>query len=39
MHVRGEGGAPDELILRDRPMQIAVALWSATAVAVMYFFR
>ena len=37
VHVNGEGGAPDELVLRDRPLQIAVALWVATAIAVMYF--
>ncbi len=37
MHVRGEGGAPDEIILRDKPMQFAVLLWMLTAVSVMYF--
>jgi 4-hydroxybenzoate polyprenyltransferase len=36
MHVRGEGGAPDELILKDRPMQLAVGLYTLTAVAVLY---
>jgi 4-hydroxybenzoate polyprenyltransferase len=37
MHVRGEGGAPDELILRDRPLQLAIGLYAVTAVAIMYF--
>jgi 4-hydroxybenzoate polyprenyltransferase len=39
VHVRGEGGAPDELILRDRPMQVSMALWIVISVAVLYFFR
>jgi 4-hydroxybenzoate polyprenyltransferase len=36
IHVRGEGGAPDEVILRDRPLQIAVALWGLAVFAVLY---
>ena len=36
VHVRGEGGAPDELLLRDRPLQIAMLLWGVTVVAVLY---
>lgn len=39
IHVRGDGGAPDELLLRDRPLQIAVVLWGLTAVAIMYGFN
>lgn len=39
IHVRGEGGAPDELVLRDRPLQIAVALWGLTAIVIMYAFH
>jgi 4-hydroxybenzoate polyprenyltransferase len=38
IHVRGEGGAPDELALRDRPLQIAVVLWGLTSVIIMYGF-
>lgn len=36
IHVKGEGGAPDELVLRDRPLQIAVALCGLTAALVLY---
>lgn len=39
IHVRGDGGAPDELLLRDRPLQVAVVLWGLTAVAIMYGFH
>jgi 4-hydroxybenzoate polyprenyltransferase len=38
IHVRGEGGAPDELALRDRPLQVAVVLWGLTSVIIMYGF-
>ena len=36
IHVRGEGGAPDEVILRDHPLQITVALWGLSVFAVLY---
>jgi 4-hydroxybenzoate polyprenyltransferase len=36
VHVKGEGGAPDELVLRDRPLQLTLAAWGAIAVAVLY---
>lgn len=36
IHVRGEGGAPDEVILRDRPLQATVALWALTILLVLY---
>ncbi len=39
VHVRHEGGAPDELALRDRPLQAAFVLWGLVAVAVIYFGR
>lgn len=38
IHVKGEGGAPDEIALRDRPLQAAVALWGITIVLVLYLF-
>ena len=37
VHVRREGGAPDEMVLRDRPLQAAFVLWGLVAVAVIYF--
>lgn len=36
IHVKGEGGAPEELLLRDRPLLIDVALWVLAVVLVMY---
>jgi 4-hydroxybenzoate polyprenyltransferase len=36
IHVRGEGGAPDEVILKDRPLQIAVLLWGFAVILVLY---
>lgn len=39
VHVRGEGGAPDELLFRDRPLLLAVVVFSLIAVWVLYVFR
>lgn len=36
MHVKGEGSAPDEVLLKDRPLQAAIALWGITFVAILY---
>ncbi len=36
IHIKGEGGAPDELVLTDRPLQITFGLWGLLAVAVLY---
>jgi len=36
IHIKGEGGAPDELVLTDRPLQITFLLWGLSAVAVLY---
>jgi 4-hydroxybenzoate polyprenyltransferase len=37
VHARGEGGSPEEVLLRDRPLAAGVALWALTAVAILYF--
>jgi 4-hydroxybenzoate polyprenyltransferase len=37
VHVKGLGGAPDELLLEDRPLLINSALWAVTVVALIYF--
>ncbi|MBL8046386.1 MAG: decaprenyl-phosphate phosphoribosyltransferase [Anaerolineales bacterium] len=39
IHLKGEGGAPDELVLIDRPLQIAFGLWGLSAVLILYFSR
>jgi 4-hydroxybenzoate polyprenyltransferase len=36
IHVRGEGSAPDEVLLRDRPLQIDLLLFGLTFVAILY---
>jgi 4-hydroxybenzoate polyprenyltransferase len=36
IHVRGEGGAPDEVLFRDRPLFISVILFGLTVGLVIY---
>jgi 4-hydroxybenzoate polyprenyltransferase len=37
MHVKNEGGEPEELVLKDMPLLLTVALWGAMVVGVLYF--
>ncbi len=37
IHVKGEGGAPDELFLSDRPLFACVLLWGIAVIAILYF--
>lgn len=39
IHIKGEGGAPDELVLVDRPLQITLGLWGIVAVLILYLNR
>ena len=36
MHVKGEGSAPDEVLLKDKPLLAAIMLWGLTFVAIIY---
>lgn len=36
VHVKNEGGEPEELVLKDLPLLVTVALWGLTAVVVLY---
>jgi 4-hydroxybenzoate polyprenyltransferase len=36
IHVREIGGAPEEIVLSDRPLQAAIALWGLSVVVVVY---
>jgi 4-hydroxybenzoate polyprenyltransferase len=36
VHVRHEGGAPEEILLRDRPLQVTVALWGIIVLFALY---
>ncbi len=38
VHVKGEGGAPDELILKDIPLLLTVLLWIVSVVLILYLF-
>jgi 4-hydroxybenzoate polyprenyltransferase len=36
VHVRHEGGAPEEIALRDRPLQVALVLWGLVVLVALY---
>ena len=36
MRVKGEGSAPDEVLLRDRPLQLAIFSWALTFAIILY---
>ncbi|MFQ5614574.1 MAG: decaprenyl-phosphate phosphoribosyltransferase [Anaerolineae bacterium] len=36
IHVQGNGGAPDEVVLQDRPLQISLILWAGAVVLILY---
>src|SRR5690606_29361099 len=36
LHLRGEGGAPEEILLRDRPLQITLVLYGLMVIAALY---
>jgi len=36
LQVKGTGSAPEELVLSDRPLQIAIALWGLAVLVVFY---
>ncbi len=38
VHVKGEGGSPEEMMLRDRWLFGAIFLWGASIVAILYAF-
>ncbi|MDP2914628.1 MAG: decaprenyl-phosphate phosphoribosyltransferase [Candidatus Aminicenantes bacterium] len=39
VHKKGQGGSPEELILKDKPLAVSVFLWIATAVGILYYFK
>ena len=36
VHQRAGGGNPSDTLLEDRPIQICVALWAASVIAILY---
>jgi len=39
VQVKGLGGEPEEIVLRDHPLQAGVLLWGTAVLLIMYFFR
>jgi 4-hydroxybenzoate polyprenyltransferase len=39
VYARDEGGSPEDLLLRDRPLLIDIGLWLLSAAAVLWIFR
>lgn len=37
IHVRQEGGSPEELLLTDRPLQVVIALYGIAVLVIFYF--
>ncbi|HWQ46692.1 MAG TPA: decaprenyl-phosphate phosphoribosyltransferase [Longilinea sp.] len=38
IHVKNAGGAPEDLVLTDRPLQIVVVLWGVAVLLIFYIF-
>jgi len=36
IHVRGEGSAPDEVLLKDRPLQVTLLVFGITFIVILY---
>jgi len=36
IHVEGEGSAPEEVLLKDHPLQIAIMLWGLSFIFILY---
>jgi 4-hydroxybenzoate polyprenyltransferase len=39
IHVKHEGGAPEELVMRDRPLQATAILYAISVIVILYFVR
>jgi 4-hydroxybenzoate polyprenyltransferase len=39
IHVRQEGGAPEEILLKDRPLQVSLVLWGLVVFLALYIFN
>lgn len=39
VHVKGMGGEPEEIVLKDHPLQAGLALWSLSVVVIIYVFH
>ena len=39
VYQKDEGGTPEELLMRDRPLLASIVLWGITAVVILYWGR
>ena len=39
IHQRNEGGSPEEILLRDKPLIVDIVLWIAASVGILFAFR
>lgn len=39
IHVQGNGGAPDEVLLTDRPLQISIGFFGLAVIIILYFVK
>jgi len=39
IHIKGEGGAPEDLLFADKPLLLDIVLWVLMVVLLLYFFR
>jgi hypothetical protein len=37
IHVENAGGAPEDIVLRDKPLVATVVLWGLLSVLILYF--
>ncbi len=37
--IRGETAAPDEVLLKDRPLQLTVVVWGVLSFALLFWYR
>lgn len=38
IHIKNEGGSPEELLFKDRPLFISLVMWGLSVIAILYIF-
>jgi 4-hydroxybenzoate polyprenyltransferase len=36
IHIKNEGGSPEELLFKDRPLFVSIVLWGISVIAILY---
>ena len=39
VHLRNEGGSPEEILLKDVPLLVDIGIWIASVLLILFFFR